>query len=360
MRLFPALVTAFALLEAGASVGETLRFATWDAELGQKGPGVLAGKILRGNEQVLAVVEVIAAAAPDVLVLNGFDWDMGGHALTALADRLAEAGVSYPHRLAAMPNAGLESGLDLDGNGRTGEARDSHGYGRFTGAGGMVVLSKLPLGEMRDYSAFLWADLPDAIPPEVDGAPFPSEEAAARRRLSSVGHWSVPVETGHGLVTLLAFAATTPVFDGPEDLNGRRNHDEIAFWTRLLDGDLPFDPPAGPVVVIGTANLDPVDGEGRHEAIRILLDDPRLTDPKPASPGGLAAATPDHRGDPGLDTADWTEPVPGNLRVDYVLPDARLGVAGAGVVWPAPGDAFLDVVETASRRRLVWVDVTLE
>ena len=123
--------------------------------------------------------------------------------------------------------------------------------------------------------------------------------------------------------------------------------------------DLPFDPPDRPVVVIGNANLDPVDGDGRREAIRAFLDDPRFTDPRPASPGGPAAANPDQRGDPGLDTADWRDPVPGNLRVDYVLPDARLDVTDAGVVWPAPDDPFAETVTAASRRRLVWVDVSL-
>ena len=357
---------ALALILFGAGAGisaamaEPVRIATYHAELGQKGPGVLISKLLKGDAQVEAVVEVIAFAAPDVLVLNGIDWDMGGHALAALADRLHEAGVDYPHRFAALPNAGLESGLDLDGNGRLGEARDAQGYGAFTGAGGMAVLSRLPLGEVRDFSAFLWADLPGAIPPEIDGAPFPSAEAAAARRLSSVAHWDVPVMTGGGPVHLLAFSATTPVFDGPEDLNGRRNHDEIAFWQRLLDGDLPFDPPEGHVVIVGNANLDPVDGEGRKEAIRALIDDPRFTDPRPASPGGAAAATPGQGGDPALDSADWDDPVPGNLRVDYVLPEASLPVTDAGVVWPAPEDEFAETVATASRHRLVWVDLALD
>lgn len=358
-RPFPAFIVALAFLGAGSVHADTLRLATYDTELGQKGPGVLISKILKGDEQVVAVVDVIASAAPDVLVLNGLDWDIGGHALNALADRLSEAGIDYPHRFAAMPNSGLESGLDLDGNQRLGEARDSQGYGAFTGAGGMAVLSRLPLGEVRDFSSFPWADLPGAIPPERDGTPFPSAKAAAARRLSSVAHWDIPVTTATSSLHLLAFSATTPVFDGPEDLNGRRNHDEIVFWQRLLDGELPFDPPKGPVVVIGNANLDPIDGEGRHEAIQTLLDDPRFVDPMPESPGGAAAATAGQRGNPALDTADWTDPMPGNLRVDYVLPSAKLAVTGTGVVWPAPDDVFAETVETASRRHLVWVDIAL-
>ena len=353
------LVLAFALSGAGAARAETLRLATWNVELSRKGPGLLLADILKGEAQVEAAVAVIAVTAPDVLLLTGVDWDLQGRALAAFAAALEEGGQSYPYRFAPRPNAGLESGLDLDGNGRLGESRDSQGYGAFTGQGGMALLSRLPLGEPRDFSAFLWADLPGALLPNVEGKPFPSAQVQAAQRLSSVGHWDVPVITSAGPIHLLAFNATTPVFDGPEDLNGRRNADEIGFWPRLLDGALPFAPPEVPVVVLGDANLDPADGDGRREAIVALLADPRLQDPRPASAGGVAAANPAQLGDPALDTADWSDPTPGNLRVDYVLPDARLTVAGAGVVWPAPGDLLAETVAIASRHRLVWVDISL-
>lgn len=359
MARWPLLAVALALLAPGAGQAGNLRIATWNAELSRRGPGLLLADILKGNDQVEAAVKVIATVAPDVLLLAGFDWDLEGRALAAFADRLDNVGLSFPYRFAPRPNAGLESGLDLDGNGRLGEARDSQGYGAFTGQGGMALLSRLPLGEARDFSAFLWAELPGARLPEKAGAPFPSAEARAAQRLSSVGHWDVPVETSAGPIHLLAFAATTPVFDGPEDQNGRRNADEIVFWQRLLDGALPFDPPAGPVVILGDANLDPEDGDGRREVIRALLADPRLQDPRPASAGGVAAANPGQSGAPGLDTADWSDPNPGNLRVDYVLPDAGLSVTDAGVFWPAPGEPLAELALLASRHRLVWVDVAL-
>ena len=86
------------------------------------------------------------------------------------------------------------------------------------------------------------------------------------------------------------------------------------------------------------ANLDPFDGEGRHGAIRELLADRRVQDPAPRSTNGLWAFNPDHSGDPALVTADWSDPVPGNLRVDYVLPSAGLTIVGSGVVWPQEAD----------------------
>lgn len=359
MRRKLCLTALLALLQTGVAHAKTLRIATYDTDLSRRGPGLLLADILKDREQVHAVIEVIATTTPDVLLLTGFDTDTEGHALSAFADALDQAGASYPFRFSARPNAGLESSLDLDGNGKLGEARDALGYGNFTGQGGMVVLSKLPLGEVHDFSGFLWADLPGAILPMVDGKPFPSAEAQAAQRLSSVAHWDVPVETPSGALHLLTFAATTPVFDGPEDLNGRRNHDEIAFWRRLLDGDLPYPPPTDPVVILGLANLDPSDGDGRRDAIQALLADPRLQDPMPESAGSAAATNEGHSGNPALDTADFDDPSPGNLRVDYVLPDASLTVSDSGVFWPAPDDPMAEIAAKASRHHLVWVDIDL-
>ncbi|MEO0751137.1 MAG: endonuclease/exonuclease/phosphatase family protein, partial [Pseudomonadota bacterium] len=168
----------------------------------------------------------------------------------------------------------------------------------------------------------------------------------------------VPIQVGEARLTLMSFHATTPVFDGPEDRNGRRNHDEIVFWRHVLDGQ--FGPaPEPPFVIAGNANLDPVDGEGRKAAILNLLGDPRLQDPRPRGPPRDPGApnTPGHAGDPTLDTVSW--PVPGNLRVSYILPSAEMGVAGAGVHWPLDGPEA-DLVAEASRHRLIWVDVTLD
>ncbi|WP_292019584.1 endonuclease/exonuclease/phosphatase family protein [Maritimibacter sp. UBA3975] len=358
MRRAGALAAALCLT-AGQLTGETIRIAAYDTDLFRDGPGLLLADILDDDPQVRAVVEVISEVRPDVIHLMGFDWDLEGHALHALAAALSEAGVEYPHRFAGQPNTGVPSGLDLDGNGRVAEARDNSGYGTFTGQGGMAVLSRYPIGAVREFTDFLWRDLPGAQAPAVDGAPFPSAEAAAQRRLSSVAHWDVPVEVEGMTLHLLAWHGTAPVFDGPEDLNGARGADEALFWLKLLDGALPWEPPAGPFVLTGISNIDPVDGDGRHGAMRQILSDPRLQDPQPVSAGGVAGANPAQGGDPALDTGDFDDPEPGNLRVDYVLPDAALTVTGSGVYWPAPGEPMAETVATASHHRLVWVDVAL-
>ncbi|KEO61019.1 hypothetical protein DT23_10675 [Thioclava indica] len=308
---------------------------------------ISAGK----DPQLKAVREILDHVDPDVLLLMGIDWDYDGRALAALNATLARP---FPYLYAPQPNAGLPSGVDLDGNGALGEARDAQGYGRFLGQGGMAIVSRLPIltTDTHNFSTLLWRDLPET---SVNNAQL-SNEALAVQRLSSVGHWDVPVAMPDGqTLHLFAFAATPPVFDGPEDRNGWRNHDEAAFWLRYLDGDLAQAPPNAPFVLLGDFDIDPQDGEGRRAALRALLSDPRLQDASPQSDGGKLAADADHKGDPSQDTADFNGP--GNLRVDYVLPSARLQVTGAGVMWPAPGAPLAKAAERASRHKLVWVDI---
>lgn len=120
-----------------------------------------------------------------------------------------------------------------------------------------------------------------------------------------------------------------------------------------------------PFIVMGDLNADPVDGGSIPGAIDQLLDHPRVQDPRPRSEGGAAAAVrqggvnADHRGDPALDTGDFSDNRVGNLRVDYVLPSVDLEVVDSGVYWPADGQG-LELVEKASDHRLVWVDVIVK
>ena len=51
-------------------------------------------------------------------------------------------------------------------------------------------------------------------------------------RLSSTSHWGVPVDVDGSTVRFLVSHPTPPVFDGAEDRNGTRNHDEIRPRTR--------------------------------------------------------------------------------------------------------------------------------
>ncbi|MEZ5798511.1 MAG: endonuclease/exonuclease/phosphatase family protein [Paracoccaceae bacterium] len=345
-----AALAALALLPLPAAA-ETLRIATWNSDLSRDGPGLLAKAILDGDPQVAAAVQVIAALDADVLLLTSVDYDRDLAALALLADRLAALGRPYPHRFALRPNTGMATGLDLDADGRLAEPEDAQGWGRFAGQAGMAILSRLPLDAAgaRDFSGFLWADLPGTLMP-----PGTAPAVAAVQRLSTTGHWDVPILTASGPLHLLAFHATPPVFDGPEDRNGRRNHDEAAFWTQMLDGALSPAPPPAPFVLLGDANLDPADGDGLTDGIARLLAHPALQDPEPRSQHGRH--DPGQTGDPALDTALYDF---GGLRVDYVLPSAGLTVTAAGVLWPGEGDPMAATFATASRHYPVWVDITL-
>ncbi len=333
-------------LRAEAPRPGTLRIATFNADLTRDGPGLALRDIAGGSDtQVRAVLDILIAAQADVLLLTNLDWDGDGAALAALRAGLAERGLAYAATFAPRPNTGLRTGLDLDGDGRLNGPGDAQGWGRFAGEGGMAILSRLPLdtAAARDFSGFLWRDLPGGL---LAPATLPAE-ALALQRLSSTGHWDVPVTLpGGARLHLLAFHATPPAFDGPGDRNGRRNHDEAAFWLRLLDGALPFPAPEGPFVLLGDANLDPAAGEGRAAALTALLSDPRLTDPGPQGAEGTA-------------TADWRDKGLGLRRVDYVLPAASLAVTGSGVLWPPATDPLAPSASAASAHRLVWVDITL-
>lgn len=338
---------------------ETLRIATMNAALEREGPGLLLRDILRDDPQVTAFVTVVRRVSPDILVLQGIDYDNGLVALRTLRDKIDKVGgPHYPHVFAKRPNTGMSTGLDMDGDGRLGRSRDKQGFGRFSGQAGMAILSRWPINspKVRDFSDLKWHDFPLASLPRTMGAPFPSSEAQKVQRLSSVGHWVLPIDLPQAPnLTLMTFHATPPVFDGPEDRNGHRNHDETLFWQKFLDGEFGAAPDAH-FILLGDANIDPVDGEGRKSAINRLLDDPRLQDPKPKRPGP-AVQGPGQVGNPRLDTVAWPEDGPGHLRVQYILPSADLRVVNAGVHWPPPGTDAAAEASAAGPHRMVWVDI---
>ena len=214
----------------------------------------------------------------------------------------------------------------------------------------MAILSRLPIGEnIRDFSGFLWADLPGNLMPDTD----PARDI---QRLHTTGAYEVPIQLPGGqTLRLLTYYASPPVFDGPEDRNGRRNHDETAFWLRLLAGDLAEPAPEAPFVILGQPNLDPFDGQGRQDAIRALLAHPALQDPAPK--GSHARQDPGQQGNPAMDTALYDKL--GGLRVEVILPSADLTTNDAGVLWPPETDPLAQTLATASRHRPLWVDITL-
>ncbi|MGF1459414.1 MAG: alkaline phosphatase D family protein [Leptolyngbyaceae cyanobacterium] len=376
-----------------------IRFASYNASLNRSAAGQLITDLSTPNDpQAQSVAEIIQRTSPDVLLINEFDYDAAGEAAELFQTNylaVSQNGVDpaeYPYVYVAPSNTGVASGLDFDNNGSVGGPGDAFGFGFFPGQFGFAIFSKYPIAEdeIRTFQEFLWADMPGALLPpdplDTDGNGdtanwFTSEELAAYR-LSSKNHVDVPIEVDGDIIHLLASHPTPPVFDGPEDLNGRRNFDEIRFWSDYINGaDYIYDDDGNfggleagsQFVIAGDQNSDPFDGDSRPGAAQQLLENPLVnTTVTPSSEGGVdaairqAGANVTHTGNPAFDTADFgfnaddpsSDNPPGNLRVDYVLPSENLAIADAQVFWQASDDPLFPLAEfPTSDHRLVYVDV---
>ena len=360
---------------------KTIRFATFNASLHRKSANRLTEDLASlKDSKATKIAAIIQTVRPDVLLVNEFDFQDGAAELFLKYLSTAQHGclpIEYDFHFCRPVNTGTPSGIDLDGNGKTGQPNDSFGYGLFPGQYGMLVLSKFPIDESnaRTFQKFLWKDMPDALlPKKEDGTNFYSDESLKIFRLSSKSHWDVPIQIGESTVHFLASHPTPPVFDGPEDRNGKRNHDEIRMWVDYVDparGEYLYDDAGkrggllegATFVIVGDQNADPVDGDSTQNAANQLVDHPLVNrSPIPSSKGAVEASSEQGRknktqtGDPKFDTGDFNDRGSGNLRIDYVLTSKTLQPVDAGVFWPMSGEPGHEWIN-ASDHRLVWVDV---
>jgi hypothetical protein len=227
--------------------------------------------------------------------------------------------------------------------------------------------------------------MPGAMLPDNPATPAPkdwySPAELAAFRLSSKSHWDVPIEIGHNTVHFLVSHPTPPSFDGVEDRNGTRNHDEIRFWADYIQpgrkSSYIYDDkgrhgglqPGSNFVIAADMNSDPLDGDSVPGSIQQLIDNPRIIDPRPTSAGGPEAAVlqggvnTTQKSNPKYDTADFADTAPGNLRADYVLPSRGLKPVGSGIFWPVQADPLFRLTGVfpfpTSDHRSVWLDVRL-
>ena len=379
---------------AEASDPEEVRFSTFNASLNRSSSGELVADLSDGTDpQIRTVAEIVQRVRPDVLLVNEFDYVADDTAVDLFRDNYLEVGqggaepIDYPYVFVAPSNTGVPSGFDLNNDGSVGGPDDAFGFGLFEGQYGMAVFSKYPIDTdaVRTFQQFRWADMPGALLPDDPATPQPADwftpEELDAVRLSSKSHWDVPIHVGKRTVHFLVSHPTPPVFDGDEDRNGRRNHDEIRFWADYVSrgkasGYIYDDAgrrgglhPGASFVIAGDQNSDPLDGDSVPGAIQQLTEHRRIADPLPSSEGAVEAAKQGgandaHLSEPRYDTADFADfgsSGPGNLRADYVLPAKRLKVRGSGVFWPVSSDPLSRLTGTfpfpSSDHRLVWVDV---
>ena len=334
------------------------------------------------DEQIAAAAAIIHKVRPDILVINEIDHDYKFPDDLAKNARLfrdaylnqGDNAIDYPYVFAAPCNTGIRAGMDFDKDGIVADStheftrvhgNDCYGYGEYPGQYSMALLSKYPIDmeNVRTFQTFLWKDLPNHHAP-LD---FYSDDIMRIFRLSSKSHWDVPVLVNNKPLHLFLSHPTPPVFDGPEDRNGRRNFDEIKFWQYYIDND-----PAiyddllnsggysseAPFIVAGDLNANP-EAEVVYEnrtAISLLLDHPKIQETAEYTIRRDVNAIPSTRE---TNTAQFGDDR--RVRIDYVLPSVGLDILDGGVYWPFEEDdpAGLEVAEKASDHRLVWIDVRL-
>lgn len=359
---------------------EALNYLPTDQSQNAKVSGNELTLALKNNrQQIKNIAEIIQRVNPDIILLNEFDrFDDSHQSLKHfIANYLNKSqngnkAIDYPYFYQGPVNTGVPTKYDLNNDEKAGALpSDAYGFGHFPGHFAMALLSKYPIDEdkIRTFQLFKWQDMPNALVP-VDpktGKPWYSDQAWNNFRLSSKSHWDIPVNINGNKLHVLASHPTPPVFDGPEDRNGKRNFDELRFWIDYLTpsaasyiyddnkqyGGLAQDQA---FVILGDLNADAIDGNAIKAGIHRLTNHPRVIDPQPESEGGKH-----HRIDnphAKNHTAFW------GMRADYVLPArAQMSVLDSGIFWPKTDEDEFRLIKdraASSDHRLVWVDVELK
>ena len=367
----------------------TVTFATFNVSMeaqnyladGEKGDATVLAKLLQTDSQpqIKNIAHIIQLTRPDVLLLNEFDYiadsEQGVKAFIRNYLNKAQGDakpIDYPYFYYNTVNTGTPSPYDLDNDGiASGTGADAWAFGFYPGQYGMLLLSKYPIDQanVRTFQQFKWKDMPGFLPTvKADGSPWYSAEAWQQFPLSSKSHWDIPLTINGKTVHVLASHPTPPVFDGAENRNGKRNHDEIRFWVDYLSGDdadYIYDDNGNKgglatdtrFVLLGDQNAS-ADGEGDalSAAIIALHTHDRINNSNTPQSAGGAENSP---GNPlaRFHTAGW------RMRADYVLP-SKFGweIQHSGVFWPQKSDPLYPLVGSrgaSSDHRLVWVTLQL-
>ncbi|MBA6251886.1 alkaline phosphatase [Colwellia sp. MB3u-55] len=385
--LLAVFVTQASVIQPAIDQQPDIRVATFNVSMdatnylpnNKIGSGVeLIAALKDDRQQIKNIAEIIQRNRPDIILLNEFDYiaDPKQGVEIFLKQYLGKsqqgiAAIDYPYYYFAPVNTGVSTPFDLDNNGKkTNNLGDAQGYGHFPGHFGMLVLSKYPIDEdnIRTFQHFLWKDMPNAIVPINPSTKehWYNEQEWQMLRLSSKSHWDIPINVQGKLVHILASHPTPPVFDGEEDRNGARNHDEIRFWQDYITpnkGNYIYDDQGGKggltldsrFVILGDQNASKDEGAARKEGISNLLASPFINNDM--TPASVAAIKNSNSPFAANHTAGW------GMQADYVLP-SRLGInlKNNGVFWPKKDSPLYRLIETrsaSSDHRLVWADLIL-
>jgi endonuclease/exonuclease/phosphatase family metal-dependent hydrolase len=383
----------FGLTGSAIASDSTIRVATYNTSLFRDKDGQLIQDLQGGdNEQARKIAEVIQRVRPDILLVNEFDYDDSHMAAELFRTKYLGVGqngcepIKFEHFFTGPVNTGRPSGRDLNHDGKLNGPNDAIGFGKHEGEYGMLVLSKFPIDRdhVRSFQTLLWRDMPGALLPTDPKTqkPYYDDEDLAVLRLSSKSHWDAPINVSAAegrnqfVLHFLCSHPTPPVFDGPEDRNGHRNHDEVRLFADYIDraksdylvddagkhGGLAAD---AKFVIVGDLNCDPVDGEGMRGTMDQLLNSPHVNAIFiPTSEGGPRVVKEHadqfvkHHGDPTRVTADFTPEHHACLRIDYALPSREFDVVKGGIFWPLPGQPGAEAIN-ATDHHSVWIDIRL-
>ena len=196
---------------------------------------------------------------------------------TSRSGRTARTRSSSPTRSSHRPTPASRAASTSTTTAWSSGGDDAFGFGLFPGQYGMVVYSKYPIlaDQARTFQHFLWKDMPGALLPDDPATAAPAdwyspEEQAVFRLSSKSPLGPADQDRQAQAVHFLVSHPTPPTFDGAEDRNGTRNHDEIRFWADYVGGrrrsSYIYDDegrygglkPGTPFVIAGDQNADPL------------------------------------------------------------------------------------------------------
>ncbi|MDO6835940.1 endonuclease/exonuclease/phosphatase family protein [Pseudoalteromonas carrageenovora] len=382
--IYGALVIA-ASFSFNALANESLRIATFNVSMDAtnhtpKGEQIksdaLANALKANHQQIKNIAEIIQRVRPDIILLNEFDYIPKEQGIEYFKKHYLNVSqnnqqvIDFPYSFIAPVNTGLATHFDLDNDGKsTGIMADAQGFGFFEGHYGMAVLSKYPIDfdKVRTLQKFKYKDMPNAQMPTdpKTGENWYNKNEWQALRLSSKSFWDLPVKVNNKTVHVLASHPTPPVFDGDEDRNGKRNHDEVRLIADYVSnkayiyddkgqkGGLKAD---SRFIILGDLNASPEGDKARTNTTDQILKNALIN----ASfvPQSAGAKEQYDTNVAQNYTANW------QARVDYVLPsNYGLKIKNGGVFWPIKSSNEYRLIKdrnASSDHRLVWLDLIVE